>query len=293
MMRDISHWERIGYGGKGTLDKEELNSPNGLKYLIKYPRKVKKGVSWEDITEFIAAEIGKILGLNMMKVEMVTRNGRRGCLLRHFVDEYGAKMNEEGGVLLSSLVEEFNELQKSFLKNTELIDAGFQVIRRFEYWEQIKQEFIDMLVFDILIGNQDRHPFNWQILFLDEGPKFSPIYDNGASLGFRFEDGKLREMISSVTKMNKYVRQTRVKAGLFEAKKVKATDLLIYLQIHFPDNLKISVKKLEGFSINRYHQFIQSLDLLSDTQKLWLKRIIPFRRELILDWIRKEEGIYE
>ena len=34
-------------------------------------------------------------------------------------------MYEEGGVLLTSLVEGYDELQESSLKNTELIEAGF------------------------------------------------------------------------------------------------------------------------------------------------------------------------
>lgn len=165
-----------------------------------------------------------ILGLEMMKVEMVTRNGRRGCLFRNFVDEYGAKMHEEGGVLLPSLVEGYNELQESSLKSIELIDAGFQIISKLDYWKTIKVQFIEMLVFDILIGNQNRHPFNWLILFFETGVKLSPIYDNGA-LGFRFEDEQLMKITSSVAKMNKYVRNTKVKAGLFERKKCKSKGL--------------------------------------------------------------------
>ncbi|WP_241738397.1 hypothetical protein [Anoxybacillus flavithermus] len=87
-----------------------------------------------------------------------------------------------------------------------------------------------MQLFDILIGNQDRHPFNWQLLFLETGAKFSPIYDNGASLGFRFEDEKLIQMVSNPQEMNKYTEKTRVKAGIFEKKKVKAKDLLTYIR---------------------------------------------------------------
>lgn len=45
MLKDVSDWEHIGYGGRRTLEKEELKSPNQLKYLIKFPRKVKIGVS--------------------------------------------------------------------------------------------------------------------------------------------------------------------------------------------------------------------------------------------------------
>ncbi|MED0665941.1 HipA domain-containing protein [Bacillus badius] len=293
MLKDISDWERLGYGGKSTLEKEELKSPDGLKYLIKYPRQFNEGVSWEDITELIAAEIGTILGLEMMKVEMVTRNGRRGCLLRNFVDEYDAKMYEEGGALLSGLVEGYAELQESSLKNMDLINAGFQIMKEFSYWEFIKNEFIHMLVFDILIGNQDRHPFNWQILFLEAGPKFSPIYDNGASLGFRFEDEQLVQKTSNVAAMNKYTKNTKVKAGLFEKKSVKATDLLTYIQMHYPEELAESTERLKSFHLDRYKQFIQSLTLLSEAQMEWLQHILPFRRQKILEWIGKEEENHE
>lgn len=237
MLKDISDWERLGYGGKSTLEKEELKSPEGLRYLLKYPRQFREGVSWEDITELIAAEIGTILGLEMMEVEIVTRNGRRGCLLRNFVERYEAEMNEEGGALLPSLVNEYVDLQESPLKNMALIEAGFQVMCKFDYWEHIKVKFIHMLLFDILIGNQDRHPFNWQILFLKCGPRFSPIYDNGASLGFRFEDEQLLKRTSNTSEMNKYTNNTKVKAGLFEKKVVRAKDLLLYIKNYYPEEL--------------------------------------------------------
>src|SRR5699024_6965616 len=145
MLKDVSSWLHTGHGGKSTLEKEELKSPDGLKYIIKYPRESKLGTYWEDITEFIAAQIGSIMGLEMMSVEMVPRDGKRGCLLRNFVDESRAKAHEEGGALLPNLVEGYNELQESSLKNIELIDAGFQVITQADFWETIKNQFIDML----------------------------------------------------------------------------------------------------------------------------------------------------
>lgn len=293
MLRDISDWEHIGYGGKSTLEKEELKSPEGLKYIIKYPRKFKVGVSWEDITELIAAKVGSIFGLEMMKVEIVTRNNERGCLLRNFVDEYHAIMHEEGGVLLDSLAEGYNELQKSNSKNKELIHEGFIMLTKFDYWSQIKDTYIAMLIFDILIGNQDRHPYNWKILYFDTGYRFSPIYDNGASLGFRFEDEQLREMVSNSTKLDRYVRKTRVKAGMFERKHVKAKDLLGYIQVHFPNELQNSLRRLRNFDLVQYKQFIQSLDLLSEAQKDWLQLIIPYRRKKILEWIEKEADHHE
>ncbi|WP_251670442.1 MULTISPECIES: HipA domain-containing protein [unclassified Sporosarcina] len=286
MLKDISDWEHIGYGGKSTLEKEELKSPTGLKYIIKYPRKFELGVSWEDITELIAAKIGSILGLEMMEVEIVTRGDERGCLLRNFVDEYGAKMHEEGGVLLDSLADGYDELQASNSKNKDLIAEGFHMLTQFNYWSKIKDTYIDMLIFDILIGNQDRHPFNWQILYFDTGYRFSPIYDNGASLGFRLEDHQLHEMVSNRVKVDRYVRNARVKAGMFERKHVKAKDLLEYIQVHFPNELKNSIRKLDGFDLVQYQEFIQTLNLLSEAQKDWLELIIPYRRQKIFEWIK-------
>lgn len=133
MLKDISDWELVGYGGKSTLEKEELRSPNRIDYLIKYPREFDEGVSWEDLTELIAAKIGTLCGLEMMKVEMVIRKGKRGCLLRNFVKEHNAMMAEEGGSLLPSLVDGYQELLESPLKNIELIEYGFKFMEKFPY----------------------------------------------------------------------------------------------------------------------------------------------------------------
>ncbi|MEW9053728.1 MAG: HipA domain-containing protein [Neobacillus sp.] len=276
------------------MEKEELRSPDQLKYLIKYPRPFEVGVSWEDITELIAAEIGNIFGLEMMKVEMVTRNGKRGCLLRNFVEEYDAIMAEEGGALLTELVDEYKKVQECEWKNLELLHEGFEMIKKFPYWEFMKTEFIDMQLFDILIGNQDRHPFNWQLLFLvNIGAKFSPIYDNGASLGFRFDVAQLVGKASNEQEMNKYTKNARVKAGLFENKSVKAKDTITYISEHFPVEFEESTKKLAEFDLIRYSKFIKSLDVINEGKKEWLLNIIPYRRKKILEWIGKEDQVNE
>jgi hypothetical protein len=288
LLRDVSDWDWIGYGGKSTLEKEELLSPEQIKYLIKYPRNFQVGVSWEDITELIAAEIGSILGMETMEVEIVTRNGRRGCLLKNFTAIPGLLHNEEGGSLLN-VFDDYQLLLETTLTGEELIDFGFDYIRRLPFWNSIKSAFIDMQFFDILIGNQDRHPYNWLILFFSENNvKFSPFYDNGASLGFRFDDQKLLQMIENESLLNKYTKNTKVKAGIFERKQVKAKDLLNYLLNKFPEESKNSIHKLMYFEMDRYVNFIHSVNVLSEAQKKWLLHIIPFRRNKILEWVGKE-----
>lgn len=232
MLRDISHWQMIGYGGKSTLDKEELvDSSTGERYLIKYPRQFELGISWEDVTELVAADIGRLLQLKMMDVEIVIRKNRRGSLLKNIIPV--GVMNEEGGVLLSDL-EDYDDLLETDLKGRGLIDFGFSVVKQLPFWDEMRIPFIEMNFFDVLIGNQDRHPFNWLILFHNNGQReFSTIYDNGASLGFRFDDVQLADYISNDRKLAKYIRNAKVKAGLFERKSVKASELIKYMKHHF------------------------------------------------------------
>ncbi|MFD1037085.1 HipA domain-containing protein [Virgibacillus byunsanensis] len=271
MLRDISKWDRIGYGGKSTLEKEELRSPDKIDYLIKYPRDTKVGVSWEDITELVAAEIGSILGFETMDVEIVIRNGRRGCLLRNFVRIPEPVPNEEGGVLLSSF-DEYQILQAtSSLKGNDLIDYGFTLMNKLPYWEKIERKFLEMQFFDIIIGNQDRHPYNWMLMFYSPTDvRLSPIYDNGASLGFRFDDEKLIEVISNEAKLNKYTKNTKVKAGLFERKKVKAKEVVDYLLRNYPIESKEIIENIVQFDLMSYNAYIQGLPILTNSQKEWL-----------------------
>lgn len=293
-MKDISDWDFTGYGVDSTLEKHDLLSPELFpneneghrRYIIKYPRNFEVGVSWEDISELIASQIGKLLRLKMMDVEIVVRNGRRGALLKNFVPYRGQFV--EGGSILSEL-EEYNNNEMLSLKNEELIIAGFNMIENLSFWNDIKKEYIAMNYFDIFIGNQDRHPFNWMMLYYEDGEKkFSPIYDNGASLGFRFDDSKLDLYLSDGAQLHKYIRQTKVKAGLFEKKKVKAQDLIKVMKNRYIKESEEIITRIDKFDFQRYEDYINGNILLSEKQKEWLKLIISIRREYILKWYEGE-----
>ncbi|MBE6157373.1 MAG: hypothetical protein E7160_01050 [Firmicutes bacterium] len=51
--------------------------------------------------------------------------------------------------------------------------------------EKLKSEIIDILIFDILIANHDRHNENMGIIENDAEIKFCPIYDNELMLDYR------------------------------------------------------------------------------------------------------------
>ncbi|MGE7935107.1 HipA domain-containing protein [Viridibacillus arvi] len=296
-MRDVSGWGFYGYGVDSTLEKIELLAPERMpseseghrRYILKYPRNFEVGVSWEDITELIASQIGKLLKLKMMDVEIVQREGKRGALLKNFVPYRGQFL--EGGSILSSF-EEYESTRLLESKNEELINFAFDMIEKLEFWNAIKKEFIAMNFFDVLIGNQDRHPFNWMMLYYEDGKKsFSPIYDNGASLGFRFDDEKLKMYLSNEVQLHKYIRNTKVKAGLFEHKQVKAKDLINVLKNRYIEESGIIINYIENFNFDAYGGYIDRNVFLTEKQKEWLKLIISIRQQYILKWYEGEDKI--
>lgn len=270
-------------------------SPDKKEYLMKYPRESEvERVNWEDVNEVIAAKIASILGIKVINAEIATRHGKRGCLMVHFLRQFNAQQGEGGTALLvSQFGKEFENLKDSPFKNQELLKIGFNFLEEFSYFPLIKDEFLLMNVFDILIGNQDRHPLNWQILFGEDGEDFfGPLYDNGASLGWQIPESKLTEMLEDESKMNRFYKKTKVKCGLFEHTQppVKVNDVLELLIARYPEEMTDICVRLELFNQEAYNQYIEEMTLISEIRKDFLKEFISFRKQKIIDTIRKEEG---
>lgn len=290
-MIDVTDWELIGYGEDSTLEKEELKNKEGEQYLIKYPRVFEVGSSWEDVTEKVAAQTGTLLGLDMMKVQIVFRNNRRGCLLRNFVDDYKADNAFPGAFLLQAECPDmYKKVQERTMKGTVLMEYAFEMLSNLSVWKIIKKDFIYMILFDLVIGNQDRHPYNWSLLYRGDEVMMSPLYDNGAALGFRFEDEKIEELLKDQSKRNKYYKNTKVKFGLCEKSQVKMMDLYTFLYVAFYDEVKEFNKKIENFDFNSFSHQIEENCYLSRTQKKWLNQVIVERIEVLTQLFQEREG---
>lgn len=286
----MSEWSFESYGEKSTLSKEELSSPENIKYLIKYPRDFKDRVNWEDVNEVIAAKIAELLNIKTVKAEIAYRNGKRGCLMLHFNTQYDADYNEPGATLLDSELEEYQTLQTIDLSSDLLVNDCFSFIQKFSKFPIIKQEFVTMQIYDILIGNQDRHPYNWQILFKANTPFFGPLYDNGASLGWQLPEQNLEVMNSSEAKMNQFFKNTKLKVGLIERTQapIKAKDVLHACLSFFPQETYNALELLVEFDFNQYNQFIDDMPLISEIRKEFLKKFILFRHNKIIKMLKKD-----
>ena len=286
-MRDVSNWMLTGHGERSTLKMLTLQSPDGYNYYIKFPRQFDgKRPNLEDINEVIAAKIAELLGIKSVSAEIAHFQGSRVCLMRDFIEENDSAQGEHAGSLFEvEFEEEYTYISQSDLKDDELIKYIFSLVRRFSHYKIIRKDFIDMNLFDLLIGNQDRHPYNWQILYDSSGnPSFGPLYDNGASLAWQLPDSSLEIYIKQKSKMESYFNKMKVKAGLDEKEspRIRGTLLLAYLKNSFSNDFEDFLIRLKKFNMDEFYDFIQQLPELSDIRIEFLMRFIEVRREILL-----------
>lgn len=92
---------------------------------------------------------------------------------------------------LKSFLDYSEELEHSFhLSNLTTYDISTLLSSR----NRFRDEIIQMLFFDALIGNSDRHPGNY---LFNEDKGFYPLFDNGSSLCCYIEDTKVDKFLNN------------------------------------------------------------------------------------------------
>ena len=138
---------------------------SGKVYLYKGGTSGASNTGFEPYSEFYASEIAKVMGVNAI--------------------EY--RLNKWKGVLCSSC-EIFTSRNYSYIPIGKIVKArGMRAVRKF--YESLGSEFVDalneMLVFDAVICNTDRHFGNFGVLVDNETNRIikpAPLFDHGNSL---------------------------------------------------------------------------------------------------------------
>jgi len=170
----------------------------GHKYLFKqafhrYP--------WQFWMEIIAYRIGVHIGVDVPPAFAAFHSRRSicGALIEWFYDYPGGATERyvPGGDYMVRLINNFDR-KKGELHNLEdflFLCRFFEAKGYFNHdW---RTKWCEILAFDALIGNTDRHQDNWGILWRHSKNgwrcRFAPAYDNGTSLGYEILDNNLEK----------------------------------------------------------------------------------------------------
>ena len=202
------------------------NSHSWRKYIAKSANK------WypnESITEHLLNELGRLLGLSMANscIRRINKQVwflseyfiKEGYQLYHGADFYTLHLNDDRAFVHA--IQDNNKIDDQDFFNVQWVQEIFS-----QYFPKdatvLFSSFIKMLIFDGIVGNNDRHAYNWGIVTSikpSEPAIFSPIYDTARGLYWNASEKIVNHVLSLTdkngnnTKIQNYVLSSRPKIG--------------------------------------------------------------------------------
>jgi len=182
-------------------------------YLAKHGH---KHYPMEVVTEYLLNCIGEEFGFNMAKSGLGWFGGQIRFLSEYFIKHPQKQVLEHGADLYAGYLNdrEFVEEIEKMRQSPEYFTVQFTqgVFQHFFPVESknLFLEFIKLLIFDALIGNNDRHFYNWGIIrdIQDKNkPVFSPIYDTARGLFWNDHEKKLKEIYNKKNQLDSFIKK--------------------------------------------------------------------------------------
>ncbi|MCA0349870.1 MAG: hypothetical protein LCH35_11495 [Bacteroidetes bacterium] len=298
---DISNWpsgnQRFVPIGK-RIKKVVLHPTSFDLYYFKEP---KEKYPWEFWNEIIAYEVGKKLGFNVLKYEPAILDGIGGCLSKSMTEDFTQELIHGQQVLLR-IYPEF-ETKKGTDHTFQLVESFFKSMNEEEH-KLIINDFIEMLVFDAIIGNRDRHQQNWAIIreikvqirtgkyfslkkqtnlpIITRTVRFSPLFDNGNCLAYNIIEENLHNFIDDENKLDKYLFGEKAVSHLkWYGAAMPHIELLNHISKIYPEVVLKSIIRVESlFNENIINDIVLNIDngtIFADE----IYSLSPKRKELI------------
>lgn len=280
---------------------QKINNPQKWDLYI-----AKTGHKWypyESITEYILNRIGQCLGLKMAQPKLFIINNQIRFLSKVFLDsqnkilEHGAELYH-GYIGDKEFVEDIEKKQLardfftlSFTKET--FDHIYP-----DQAEDLFLSFAEMLIFDAIIGNNDRHFYNRGILKHIHNkyqPTFSPIYDTARGLLWnrseQFIDKLANNKNQCDTFLTKYIEHSKPKIGIEKHKVNNHFDLVTKLN----DNSFRGTREIIHNLINEKNLTIcnelimdEMRSLLSSNRRVLINKCLTLRFRTLLNLLRND-----
>lgn len=164
---EITNWQKnVHYSTGGTRSKYiALNPESNEEYFFKGCKETPNGeirYPTEFWSEIVSSKIGQFLGFKMLDYNIaydINHKQKLGCLSKSMVLHSQNKLTE-GITYLTGFNSNYNPEKDKSNYTFQFINSALQEFNLQEYVENI----IEIIVFDSVIGNSDRHQENWGII---------------------------------------------------------------------------------------------------------------------------------
>lgn len=268
---------------KGTREKRTALDNKGDKAIFKY-EKYNSGCS-EACSEKLCYEIAKVLGYECAHIELaVDENETLGVLNYLFVD-----IHKEEHIDAISYIKKNNETREHFytLKNIKKCLDMLDV--------KLFYQFLKIIVFDALVGEQDRHEENWGIIRINGEYKLSPLYDNGCNLLREFyKKENAEKYYSGQRDFDVYIKRSKALIYKEDGSKYKHFELIQDLYNRYPEQIKEEIVNLERLTNLKIENIVSKIpdNIITEKHKEYIIRYIKTRKQILLDIIEKGSEKY-
>ena len=151
-----------------------------------------------------------------------------------------------------------------------------------EQAEDIKQHIIDMVTFDCMSANRDRHSENYGLAVSHFGKaRFYPLYDNEYILGFSETETDIGKY--SATGLQEHINNDLYSVMGVNSKNTKLSPsaMMTYLFSTYPMETQKAYEKVTKFTIEDLKEIMDECEGLPETHKAYALRIFNLRKKEI------------
>lgn len=278
--KDIIRYYSYGHSLKSNIRKWPI-------YIAKLGHKY---YPLESITEQLISDIGKWFGFSLADSKLCFIGGQIRFLSRYFLKEHTDELYHGADMYAGFLND------KQFVDDIELqrmtqafftISFTRDVLAHFfkHSFNDVFKSFMLMLFFDALIGNNDRHMYNWGIIRDVYGVKkaeFSPIYDSARGLLWNETEDKIYDIINTKNRraqfVKKYCENSKPKIGIENKENVNHFELIRSHDAYYKNTKFIQ----DLFDNNRLDYVIDNFNknyktLISNNRRSLITDILEYR----------------
>jgi hypothetical protein len=308
------YWKELDFSVGGDAPKNfialyEYEEGSGIRKSNPdtWPRYIAKvGHKWyplESVNEYLFNQIGEVLNLDMACSRLMMAGKQLRFLSRYFLAKNESL--EHGAQIFAGYIADLKFIENIEEQGLARTFFTFQFAEKAinhmfpQEAEPILVDFVKMLVFDALTGNNDRHFYNWGVIKHIESKKkpiFAPIYDSARGLFWNRSENDLKENWGAHPKgldkrIKKYSEGSKPKIGweglddlnhFVLIDKIFSSDSRykgVCLELVTQDNLQ-KVLKLVDIEFSKFYTALR-LELI--------KRCLCYRFERLMTIINKKE----